>query len=402
MKLIKLLLIALLSLGSFIACGNDETTPPIQPNSITIELPDLYKDVPTELKVNTVYENPSLNKLLTTEPIWVFTPIDPSVKEDFTLVGNVLTAHKINAKATLTASYIERMDNQSVTTLNAAITSISITPSSFTIIARKTDKQFKATATFTTDTGDQLVDVTSVADWSIPTTTMTVDNIANKGLVSATSQTDETDISVLFQGQSNIAKVKALETNSNIVDVKITPIDFTLDNGLTKQLTATANYSPVGSIDVTDIATWTSSDTAVTTVENITNKGLVTAKADSGTAEISVVYGITNDKITVTANPAPIFNSFEITGTGGNTVKVDATNQLQTTETIEDSSTSIKDIDSSDYVCTVAEGVTAITITGNCLIKGITEIGSVDITITNEKALDKSKIIQFAVTPVLQ
>ena len=404
----KLLLIVFLSTVSFIACGGNDTPiePIIYPTSMTIDTPIIYKGVPTELTAKGVYENTTLNKTLTTEPTWNIFPVAPSEESDFILTDNILIAKKVGVEVRINAVYSTISDNNSVTVSTSTVTGISVTPIDPTIIANKTNIQLKATATFSDgvdNKNDQVVDITAVTDWSLPvgTSTMIVNNGENKGLVSATSKTVPTEITAVFGEQSNTSTVTALEQNSNIVDVKIQQTDFSLKNGLTNPLTAMATYSPEGLIDVTNLAVWSSSDTAIATVESITNKGLVTAKADSGTADISVVYGITNDKVIVTAKPAPIFNSFLISGTDENTVEVGKTNQLQTTETIDSSATNIKDIASSDYVCIVAEGVTAIKITENCLVEGVEAIGSVDITITNEKALEKSKTIQFAVTPAL-
>ena len=409
MKLMRLLLIGLLSTVSFVACNNNSPiTPAIPPKSITIDMPALYKGVPTELTVSAVYEDPALNKTLTTEPTWTIVPTAPSVEADFALTGNILIAKTFNAQAKLTAVYGDLIDNKSITVSSSTVTAIEITPNSATIIARKTNIQLKATATYSdgVDTAnDKFINVTSVADWTVPTgtTTMTVDNLENKGLVSATSQTAETNITASFNNISNTATVTALDKDSKYTSLLVEPADIILGNGLTKQLAATAYYesvgSPVGSIDVTNLTTWVSADPKIATVENITNKGLVTAKSDSGTSVIITgTYGIHSDTAEAKSVPAPIFNNFEISGTVGNTVKVDATNQLQTIETIDSVNQPIKDIDSSDYVCTVTEGVTAIEITGNCLITGVETIGAVEVTITNEKAVTKTKTIQFAVT----
>ena len=179
--------------------------------------------------------------------------------------------------------------------------------------------------------------------------------------------------------------------------MKISEANFTLDNSSTKQLTAIATYLPVGSVDVTHLAKWGSTNSAVVKVSNITNKGLVTAVADSGTADITVVYGITNDKVTVTAAKPPVFEKFTITGTNGNVVDYNGRNQLQTVEKRNGIEKVKKDIDSSAYVCTVADTVTAITITGNCLINGVHSILEVDITITNNNADIKTETIKFKV-----
>ena len=405
MEFIKLLLIGLLSTVSLLACGDDNATEPvIPPISMTINMPAIYKGVPTELTAKGVYENPALNKTLTTEPRWTIIPTAPSVEADFTLTNNILSSNKLGAKAKITAAYFATMDNKSIAVSNLTVESVEITPNDFTIIANKTNKQLKATATYSDGvdaTNDKKVDITTVADWTVPTgtTTMTVDNIANKGLVAATSKTAKTNITASFSAKSNTATVTALEESSKYSSLLVEPADITLGNGLTKQLIATAYYKPVGSIDVTNLTTWVSADPKIATVENITNKGLVTAKSDSSTSVIITgTYGIHSDTAEAKSIPAPIFNSFAISGTDGDTVKIGETNQLQTTETIDGSSQRIKNINSSDYVCTVADGVTAIRISKNCLITGVSEIANVDILITNNKAISKTQTIKFNVT----
>ena len=84
--------------------------------------------------------------------------------------------------------------------------------------------------------------------------------------------------------------------------VEITPSNPSLPIGATQQFTATATQSDGTSIEVTDQATWTSSNTAVATVNS---SGLASALRP-GTAIITAAYGSTVGSTTLTVNSATL------------------------------------------------------------------------------------------------
>ena len=78
-------------------------------------------------------------------------------------------------------------------------------------------------------------------------------------------------------------------TSVTLVSIGSSPAwNSNLVKGTTQQLTITANYSDSTTADVSDDATYSSSDTNVATVSA---DGLVTATATSGSATITVTYG---------------------------------------------------------------------------------------------------------------
>jgi uncharacterized protein YjdB len=160
------------------------------------------------------------------------------------------------------------------------IVGIKISPLN-TSVQRGSTQQFSATGTFANGgTGD----VTAQTTWH--SSNSYVASIDSSGLASGTGFGA---VTISADCQCYTAKT-ALTVSSQAVSVtaiSVTPADATIPLGATQQFTATATYSNNTTTDITDSATWTSSDAAVATIDSSglasgASRGNVTITAKSG------------------------------------------------------------------------------------------------------------------------
>ena len=173
-------------------------------------------------------------------------------------------------------------------TLNKAVSSIAVTPSSASVDIGGT-QQFTATATYADGT---TANVTSNATWS--SSNATVATIASGGIATGVTS-GASSITATYGGKTATA---VLNVNDSVTSIAVTPVAASVDAGTAQQYTATATYHSGATGDVTSSATWSSSDTAVATV---TSGGLATG-VTGGTSSITATYGGQTATVTLTVN----------------------------------------------------------------------------------------------------
>ena len=179
--------------------------------------------------------------------------------------------------------------------VNPTLSSLAVGPASPSIQTGTTNNavQMFAVGTFNDgSTGNPAV------SWSIsPTTTAT---ISSGGLVKSVAVGTATVTATANQNPSITGTQTVNVTVGCIQSIKLNPSSFTLSNGglTSQQVTATANTCN-GSIDITSVATWTSSNTSVATV----SAGLVTP---TGTAGADATVTITASSGGITSSPATV------------------------------------------------------------------------------------------------
>jgi len=134
--------------------------------------------------------------------------------------------------------------------------------------------------------------------WSVsPTTTAT---ITAGGLVKSVAVGSATVTAAATQNPSITGTQTVTVTVGCIQSITLSPTTFTLSNGglTSQQITATANTCN-GTVDITSVATWTSSNTSVATV----SAGLV---APTGTTGADGTVTITASSGGVTSSPATV------------------------------------------------------------------------------------------------
>ena len=172
------------------------------------------------------------------------------------------------------------------------LVALAISPNNPTIQPSKT-QQFTATGTF----GDgSSKDVSSSVTWT--SSAANIATINTSGLATASTSTGSTTITAKSGNQT-------ASTTLTVSNNTVTSITVTAPNGNTalthggtgEQLTATANLSGGGTQDVTQSATWSSSNTSIATVSNT---GFVTPGSTPGTVTISASSGGQTGQITIT------------------------------------------------------------------------------------------------------
>src|SRR5437588_348633 len=175
-----------------------------------------------------------------------------------------------------------------------SIASIALSPVNPTIALNnsagtKNTQQFTATATLGSLNTQ---DVTSASTWT--SSAPSVATISNAGLATAValgsttiSATDGSNKAQTTLTISNVA-VKSIAISCASGSLNCTSTGATVTRGSTVQLTATATFTDNTTQDVTNSATWSSSNTNAATVSST---GLVTASAvNTGVANITATF----------------------------------------------------------------------------------------------------------------
>ena len=170
------------------------------------------------------------------------------------------------------------------------LTGISVTPTSADIPVG-TNQQFTATGTFS-DGG--MSNLSAKATWiSSDPTVATVDNV---GLVKAVSQGKATISATLDSFNSS----GALTVDpAALVSISVTPIGPGITVGEMQQFTATADYTDNSMVDVTAMASWSSSNGSVA---SITSGGALSGLA-KGQSTISATFNTLTDTTAVNVVP---------------------------------------------------------------------------------------------------
>ncbi|MGH8516728.1 MAG: Ig-like domain-containing protein, partial [Panacagrimonas sp.] len=169
----------------------------------------------------------------------------------------------------------------SVTVSNATLTSLDITPPTASIPAGMT-QEFVATGTYS---DGSTLDISSLVSWeSSDADVATVD--AN-GVASALVKNAGITITATLDSASDTANLTV--TDATLQSIEVTPSAFELAAGYEHPYEATGLLSDGSTIELTDAATWSSSDETVATVGNESTAGQVKGVA-KGTANIQAAF----------------------------------------------------------------------------------------------------------------
>lgn len=167
---------------------------------------------------------------------------------------------------------------------NPVLTSIALTPSDPIVSQTGQTTQFLALGTYVPATSD--ADLTHIATWASSNTA--VATVSGTGLATAVA-CGTTTITAEFQGTIGQTQMTvACSGHQGLQSIVLYPNTPTIPQvGQTTQFLALAIYSPAGSNnDLTQTATWTSSNVAIATINN---SGLATA-VGCGTTTITAAY----------------------------------------------------------------------------------------------------------------
>ena len=178
----------------------------------------------------------------------------------------------------------------------STLQSLAVGPATPTLQTGNTNNTRQMTAVGTYDDG---VRPDPKVTWSIADVTGTnVATVSAGGLVTAMNQgtatvtATSTEIPTLFGSTTVTVTVPCIQS------IAVTPPNPTVTHGSTLQFTATAQTCN-GSVNITDFATWTSSDTTKATIDS---NGLATAVAPGTTNITAASAGVTSPAQLLTVN----------------------------------------------------------------------------------------------------
>jgi uncharacterized protein YjdB len=203
--------------------------------------------------------------------------------------------------ATITATYAGVSGTATVTITAAVLQSIAVSPSAVSI-PHGLEQQLGALGTFS-DGSTQ--DLTAAVAWlSSDGAVAAVSNASGtQGLVYAMSEGSAT-VTATLSGIAGSCDV--MVTPATLQSIAVTPITASVPAGYQVQFTATGTLSDGSTFDVTPLATWTSSSTAIATVSTTgSTRGLATGIAP-GTASITATLDGISGQATLTVTAAKL------------------------------------------------------------------------------------------------
>ena len=242
-----------------------------------------------------------------------------------------MTGVKGGASATLTASYSGKTATITIAVSVAPLQSISID----NVVPITVGQYILITATGLLTDGTK-VDITGQATWTSSDATLAtvaLDAASSKEKVSGV-KAGTLSVSAALQGKTGTAAVTV--TDSPIASIVVTTAQTIIQTGVSASFTATATRADGTTSDVTQQATWTSSDTTVATVTS-NSSGVIVKAVAVGSATISAAVGAVTGSLAITV-VAPSLTSIAVTPATV-TLNVNATQPFKATGTYSDNST---------------------------------------------------------------
>ncbi len=202
--------------------------------------------------------------------------------------------------ATIKASLGGVTGKSIVTVTASSLASIEVTPTNVTI-AKGTRVLLMATGTYSDQTTQ---DLTTVVTWSSSDASVAVSNdVLTHGLAFGLVEGSAV-VTASFGGTSGATKVTVTAATLDTIDV--TPENPSIADGTSVRLYATGTYSDNSKQDLTELASWTSSDPTIVYVSNAPYWRGVAYAVGQGTATVTVTYGATTASTTVTVTAAKL------------------------------------------------------------------------------------------------
>jgi hypothetical protein len=179
----------------------------------------------------------------------------------------------------------------------ATLVSITVTPA-FDAIPKGFHSQYTATGTYSDGTAQNL---TTLASWA--TSDRSSATVNATGEVTAVNP-GHLNITATYQGVSGVTGLTV--TPAALTKIDVTPTNPSIAKGTQLQFAATGTYTDNSTQDLTNVATWQSSDgTKASVATGGLNRGLATA-LDVGSSDISATYTGVSGKTTLTVTMATL------------------------------------------------------------------------------------------------
>jgi trimeric autotransporter adhesin len=233
----------------------------------------------------------SSTQIITNSVTWASSDI---TKITITVSGVATGVNTTTSPVTISATKGTIVGSTTATVVPAPVVSIAITPAAPTTLAMGTSRQFTATATLA---NGGTLNVTNVATWtSLNTPVATVG--PHTGVVkAATTVPSNTTVTfnVSYNGVTQPFSVDV--TNATATAITVTPITPSIPVGIQQRFVAIATFSDSTTQDISQNATWNSSNTGIATVNSAgiafgvsPGPATITATFESatGTAQLTV------------------------------------------------------------------------------------------------------------------
>lgn len=202
----------------------------------------------------------------------------------------IATAEASTGEATIKAVLDGLEDTATMAATDAALDKIELEPLNATI-ADGTSLQYQATGVYS---DGETLDITADVTWNSSTDEVAqVSNVGgNEGFALARSP-GETEISATLEGVVGSTGLEV--TDATLTGIQVEPDEKNLPNGYKLQFSATGFYTDGSNQDITQTATWSSSNTFIATISNADgNRGLAAADdLSTGTVTITASVGET-------------------------------------------------------------------------------------------------------------
>jgi hypothetical protein len=369
----------------------------LQSIAVTPTNPSIAKGTSRQFAATGTYSDATTQDL-TTSVAWESS--DTNVATVSSSVGSDGLATSVNTGTTTIKATLGAISGTTTLTVTAAVLStISVTPANQSI-AKGTTLQMLATGIFT-DNSTQ--DLTTVVTWG--SATGSVASISNTGGSQGLATGLNPGSSIISATSGAISGATTLfVTPATLSSIAVSPTNPSIAKGTTRSFTATGTYSDSSTQDLTDAATWASSDGTKASVSNAPGtKGIATG-IGVGTSTISATVGAVsgNTVLTVTAatlqtiavtpvNPSIAKGTtvqFHATGTYSDGTVQDLTTSATWNSTVPAHATISNAAGSEGLATSVDVGPTTITATSGAIV------GSTSLTVT------AATLVSIAVAPV--
>ena len=236
-----------------------------------------------------------------------------------TALGNGGLATGVGPGTTqITATLDGVVGSTNLTVTPAVLVSIAVTPSNFSI-PKGTVQQLTATGTYSDNSTQNL---TAAVTWAPTTSSIaTVSNAA--GSVGKATALNLGTVTVTASLGTLTGSTMLTVTPAVLVSIAVTPINASIANSTTQQLTAIGTYSDSSTLNLTTQVVWAPTTGAIATVSNTAGfQGLATALNPGNvtvTATLGTTVGATGLTVTgaalVTIDVAPTTATIRINGT---------------------------------------------------------------------------------------
>ncbi len=306
----------------------------------------------------------------------VITDVDWSTSDNnlATIGTNGVITTKSVGVVTVTASQGSIKGSTPLTITSALLKSININVP-IAVIPKGLKQQLTAAGIFTDGSTQNLNNVT----WTSSNTNVAV--VDASGHFTAIAE-GITSIGASLNGVTGSVSVTV--SKAELQSIKVTPNTASTPAGLTQKFAVTGTYSDGSTLSLTTGVVWSSSNTAVATIDNT---GLLTAKT-AGTSQITATVNGVSGSAALTVTPA-ILKSITIVSSTPNAIPSGQTLQLSATGTYSDGTS--QPLNNSQWTSTntgiaivnsvgLVTGRGAGTTTINATLNGVT--GSISVTIS--------------------